>query len=644
MAATQTGTSASPPLEGPLEVAIVGAGFGGLCMAIRLLERGERRFLVLEQGHEVGGTWRDNQYPGAECDVQSHLYSYSFAGKPDWSQRYAGWEEIQRYVLETTERHGVRPHIRFGAQVTGLHFDAESARWQLMTASGLQYSARHVVLATGPLHVPQVPRLPGLERFRGRVFHSARWDHAYEFAGKRVASIGTGGSAIQYCPKIAPQVSRLHVFQRTPAWVIPRDTRVYGDGARRRFARFDAWRRLHRARLYWTNESRVWPIFHPTLARGLQRLAKWHIRRAVGDGELARKLTPDYTIGCKRVLISNEWYPMFRRDNVELVTDGIREVTADGIVTADGVERPVDCIVLGTGFVVDPRIYMQHFPVSGLPGHELATDWAAGAEAFYGISVAGYPNLHQLVGPNTALGHNSIIFMIEAQVRYVLSCMDALRERGADWLAVEPEAQAQFNRRVQEALRQTVWSTGCRSWYQQDDGRNFTIWPWSTWRYWLETRRVDPARYRFGKAAAAAAVVAVSLATTACGDRTTPEQQVRDVIAAAEDAAERRDHGDLMALVSPGFAGAYGEGPQEISRVLRGYLLAHPSLHVATRIDGIEFPYEDLAQVRLTVGTLGGNVASLDLAADAQDVELEMRLEDGEWRVTRAEWVSSFAR
>ncbi|HET7204031.1 MAG TPA: NAD(P)/FAD-dependent oxidoreductase [Steroidobacteraceae bacterium] len=631
---------ATPALHGTpqvVEVAIVGAGFGGLCMAIQLLERGERNFVVLEQADDVGGTWRDNHYPGAECDVQSHLYSYSFAGKADWSQRYAGWDEIQQYILDVAARYGLRPYVRFRQRVTGLHFDAPTARWRVMTATGLELAARHVVLATGPLHVPHIPNIAGLERFQGRVFHSARWDGTYGFAGKRVASIGTGGSAIQYCPRIAPQVERLHVFQRTPAWVIPRDTRRYGVGARRRFARFDTWRKLHRARLYWTNESRVWPIFHPALARALQRVAAWNIRREVGDTDLARRLTPDYTIGCKRVLISNEWYPMFRRSNVELVTEGIREITTTGVVTSDGVERPVDCIVLGTGFVVDPRIYMRDFAVAGLPGHELSRDWRAGAEAFYGISVSGYPNLHQLVGPNTALGHNSIIFMIEAQVHYVLECMRMLRERGADWLTVEPRAQTEFNARVQAGLRNTVWSTGCRSWYQQDDGRNFTIWPWSTWRYWLETRRVDASKYRFGKAAAAA-VLAASLAMTACSAPETPEQQVRAVVAAAEDAAERRDHSDLMALVSPEFEGARGEDAREVSRMLRGYLVAHPSIHVATRIDEVDFPYDDMARVRLTVGTLGSDARALEVSADTRAVALELQRRDGEWRVTRAEW------
>ena len=379
------------PASRRVELAIVGAGFGGLCLAIKLREAGIRDFVVLEKCDEVGGTWRDNTYPGAECDVQSHLYSYSFEGKPDWSQRYAGWREIQQYILDTTERYGLRQYIRFDTEVTGAHFDPATARWEVGLRNGDTLAARHLVLATGPLHVPQLPRFKGLDRFQGKVFHSARWDHDFDLAGKRVASIGTGGSAIQYCPEIAPVVERLHVFQRTAAWVIPRDTRSYSEGAKRRFARWPGWRNLHRARLYWTNESRVWPVFHSSLSKVFEAYARFFIRRQVEDPGLRRRLTPDYTIGCKRVLVSNKWFPMFRRPNVELVTDGIREVTEHGIVTEDGVERPVDCIILGTGFVVDPRIYMRDFPVTGLPGHALAHDWKEGAEAYYGISVSGYP-------------------------------------------------------------------------------------------------------------------------------------------------------------------------------------------------------------------------------------------------------------
>jgi cation diffusion facilitator CzcD-associated flavoprotein CzcO len=498
MAAALTAEAASLPRQ--VEVAIVGAGFGGLCLAIKLLEEGIRDFVILEKDTEVGGTWRDNQYPGAECDVQSHLYSYSFEGKADWSQRYAGWKEIQQYILDTTHKYELRPYIRFGQQVDGAHFDEKTARWAVHLRSGETLAARHFVMATGPLHVPQMPDIKGLDRFQGKVFHSARWDHSYDLTGKRVASIGTGGSAIQYCPEIAPKVQQLYVFQRTAAWVIPRDTRTYGTGAKRRFARHPWWRKLHRARLYWTNESRVWPIFHAGLSPLFEAFARFHLRRQVKDEELARRLTPDYKIGCKRVLVSNVWYPMFSRPNVELVTEGIREITERGIVTMDGVEREVDCIVLGTGFVVDPRIYMRDFPIVGLGGRSLADDWKSGAEAYYGISVNGYPNLYQLVGPNTALGHNSIIFMIEAQVHYVLECLRELRARGADYMVLDAAEQKLFNDRVQQALKGTVWSSGCKSWYQSADGRNFTIWPWSTWRYWLETRKVRIERHRLARA------------------------------------------------------------------------------------------------------------------------------------------------
>jgi cation diffusion facilitator CzcD-associated flavoprotein CzcO len=495
MSEEAAGASAIPQFD----MVILGAGFGGLCMGIKLLEAGIRNFVILEKDHEIGGTWRDNTYPGAACDVQSHLYSYSFDGKADWGQRYAGWREIQDYILDTTHKHGLRPHIRFGCAVNAAHFDPATGSWAIGIESGETLTARHFVLAAGPLHRPQIPQLPGLEKFRGRVFHSARWDHDYDLAGKRVASLGTGGSAIQYCPEIAPAVAQLHVFQRTPGWVIPRDTTTYSEAAKRRYGRFDWWRKIHRARLYWTNESRVWPIFHPAAARALQRVARLYIRRQVKDRKLADALTPSYTIGCKRILISSAWYPMFSRPNVELVTEGIREVREYGIVTVDGIERPVDCIILGTGFVVDPRIYMRNFPVTGLPGHTLQSDWQAGAEAYYGITVTGYPNLFQLVGPNTALGHNSIIFMIECQVRYVMACLRELKARQADWLDVTADAQKQFNRRVQRSLNGTVWTSGCKSWYQQSDGKNFTIWPWSTWRYWLQTRHVETEHYRFGK-------------------------------------------------------------------------------------------------------------------------------------------------
>ncbi len=494
---SQTKLNRSSPIT--TDVAIVGAGFGGLCMAIKLREAGHDNFLLLEKADEVGGTWRDNSYPGAACDVQSHMYSFSFAPKPDWSRRYSPWNEIQAYILDTTEKFGLRPFIRLGMALTGARFDEATARWHLRMSSGAEVICRHFVLASGPLHVPQIPSLPGIDKFKGKVFHSAQWDHTYDLTDKQVISIGTGGSAIQYAPEIAPKVAQLSIFQRTPAWVIPRDERGYAPIEQHMFARFPLLRQLHRARLYWSNESRVWPAFKPALARAAQNVLKLWIRYQVKDAQVAEKLIPDYTLGCKRVLISNKWYPMFNRPNVELVTEGIAEVREHSVVTRDGKERPADCIILGTGFVVDPRIYMKDVPVVGVSGHTLAQDWKVNCEAYLGVTVTGFPNMYQLVGPNSALGHNSIIFMIECQVHHILECMSMMDRRGADTIQVSAIAQREFNQEVQEALKGSVWATGCVSWYQDAAGNNYTIWPWSTWRFWLRTRKLKVDDFEFSR-------------------------------------------------------------------------------------------------------------------------------------------------
>ncbi|MGE5452146.1 MAG: flavin-containing monooxygenase [Acidobacteriota bacterium] len=487
-----------------VEVAIAGAGFGGLCMAIQLLEAGIRDFVVLEKGADVGGTWRDNTYPGAACDVQSHMYSFSFATKPDWTQRYAPWSEIQQYILDVTERYGARPYIHFNQEVISAVFNEAVGRWVIKTAGGETVMARHWVLASGPLHVPAMPDIKGLNNFKGKVMHSAQWDHQYDLSGKTVVSLGTGGSAIQYVPEIAPKVKQLHVFQRTPAWVIPRDERRYSAFSKWVFGALPFTRTLHRWRCYWTNESRVWPIFNPKLAKVGEVLLKLFISYQVKDPALVKKLTPDYTLGCKRILISNKWFPTFNRPNVELVTDAVREITADGIVTQDGTLRKADCIILGTGFVTDPRIYMKHFELKGRKGHTLAQDWQTSPTSYLGITTANYPNMYQLVGPHTGLGHNSIIFMIEAQVHYIIACMKMLKQKGADYLDVKPQAQQRFLADVTEHLKGTVWSSGCKSWYQTADGINFAIWPKSTWRYWLETRHVNASDYEWVKCAQAA--------------------------------------------------------------------------------------------------------------------------------------------
>jgi cation diffusion facilitator CzcD-associated flavoprotein CzcO len=497
------------PASHRVKVAIVGGGFGGLCMAIKLREAGIDDFVVLEKAGEVGGTWRENTYPGCACDVQSHLYSYSFAGNPDWPYRYSGWREIQSYILRTTEKYGIDRHIHVNAEVHGARFDETRALWTLDLKDGGQVLCQHWVLASGPLHVPSIPTFPGLDKFKGKVFHSSQWDHDYDLAGKNVVSVGTGASAIQYVPKVAPQVARLTVVQRTPGWIVPRDERAYSERTKNRFRRLPLLRKLHRARLYWSNEARLLPILHPRLAALLEKGVKQFIRYQVKDKETVRKLTPRYRLGCKRIMISNQYYPTFNRDNVELVTEGVRAVREHSIVFSDGGERPMDCLILGTGFVVDPRLYMRDFPITGLPGHRLQDDWENASEAYLGITVAGYPNLFQMVGPNTGLGHNSIIFMIECQARYIVDAIQTLDARGADYLDVKRSAMDAFNEKLQRDVQGTVWqSGGCSSWYQQADGRNVAIWPYATWRYWLNTRWVDQGVYRWEKAVSRKAALA----------------------------------------------------------------------------------------------------------------------------------------
>ncbi|OGB21006.1 MAG: 4-hydroxyacetophenone monooxygenase [Burkholderiales bacterium RIFCSPLOWO2_02_FULL_57_36] len=476
--------------ESGYEVLIVGAGFSGICMAIQLQRAGIESFVILEKANEVGGTWRDNTYPGCACDVQSHLYSFSFEGNPDWSRAYSGWQEIGAYIRHCTDKYRLRPRIRFGHEMTSATFDAQRGVWIVHTAGGRVFAAKVLVLGTGPLHHPHIPPLPGLDRFKGKLLHSARWDHDYSLAGKSVVSIGTGASAIQYLPRIAPLAKHLHVFQRTPAWVLPRNDRPYTAFEKTLFKKLPPLRRLHRARLYWSNEIRILGMWHSAIARVVAAAAKRFIRKQVQDPALAAKLTPDYTIGCKRILISDEYYQTFNRSNVELVTDGIQEIREDCIVTQDGRKRAADVIVLGTGFAADPRDYLRDCPITGLDGRTLMETWKLGAQAHLGMTVPGFPNFFQTVGPNTGLGHSSVIFMIESQVRYILDCVLRLKRHKLKYLDLKPQALADFSQRIQRRLQHTVWTSGCKSWYQQADGRNFAIWPGTTFGYRALTRQV----------------------------------------------------------------------------------------------------------------------------------------------------------
>ncbi|MFB9236480.1 flavin-containing monooxygenase [Plantactinospora siamensis] len=476
-----------------VRVAVLGAGFGGIGAAIRLRQHGYDDFVVFDRADDVGGTWRDNTYPGCACDVPSHMYSLSFAPNPDWTRSFSGQPEIWAYLRGCVHRFGLTKHLRLGHEVTGAAWDTDGARW-LIDTSGGPWSAGTLVVAAGPLSEPAVPDLPGLAGFAGEVFHSARWRHDLDLAGRRVAVIGTGASAIQFIPRIAPRVAALQVYQRTPPWVLPRADRRIREWERRLFRAVPGARRAARAGVYWGREVAATAFLRPAVMRAGQAVAGRHLRGAVADPNLRARLTPGYTMGCKRVLLSNDYYPALTRDNVELVTDRISEVRPAGIGTADGTFRPADTIILGTGFTAtEPPLARL---IRGADGRTLREAWGGSMRAYQGVTVTGFPNLALLLGPNTGLGHNSVVFMIECQLNHLLGLL-RLTERAGAPVEPTPAAQDAFVAGVDRRMRKTVWTRGgCRSWYLDATGRNSTLWPGYTWSYWLRTRRFDPAAYR----------------------------------------------------------------------------------------------------------------------------------------------------
>jgi cation diffusion facilitator CzcD-associated flavoprotein CzcO len=456
------------------DIAIVGAGFGGLGAAIQLKRRGHHDFVVFEKAEEIGGTWRDNSYPGCACDVPSHLYSFSFALNPQWSDTYSGQAEIWDYLRGCVDRFGLGRHLRLGCRVENAVWDPTASRWRLATATG-EHVARVLVLATGPLHEASIPDIPGLDTFAGAVFHSARWDHGHDLSGRTVAVVGTGASAVQFVPAIQPRVAHLTLFQRTPAWVIPGRSRAITEVERAIYRRVPGAQRLNRTLIYWLREAFGYGFLHPGVNRFLQRVAEAHLRRQVRDPRLRAKLTPQFVMGCKRILISNEYFPALGRENVTVETDPITEVRPDGVVTRDGL-HPVDTIIFGTGFHVTDVPVMRH--VYGRDGRTLAEAWSPTMSAYLGTTVTGFPNLFVLLGPNTGLGHNSVVFMIEAQLRHLLDVLGHQRRHGL--VATEPTAAAQqrWTGLVDRRMAGTVWvSGGCTSWYLDATGRNSTLWP-----------------------------------------------------------------------------------------------------------------------------------------------------------------------
>ncbi|VVJ23233.1 Cyclohexanone monooxygenase (EC [Amycolatopsis camponoti] len=478
------------------KVVIVGTGFSGLGQAIQLEKAGIRDYVILEKATEVGGTWRDNSYPGCACDVQSHMYSFSYEQNPDWSRSFSPQPEIFDYLKGVADKYRLREKIRFGVELTGAHWDERERRWTATTEDGREFVAQFLVSGVGGLHIPQVPELPGIAEFKGQTWHSAQWNHEYDLRGKKVAVVGTGASAVQFVPKIAPEVAELTLFQRTPPWIMPKPDHAMPSWAQTLFKRVPGTQRLYRNALYWLLEARAIGFNgHPAIMKAGELIAKRNIAKGIKDSALRKKVTPDYTMGCKRVLISNDYYPALARPNVDVNTSGIKEVKAHSIVDSAGVEHEVDAIIYGTGFKVTDAL--EYLDITGVDGRDLAKEWATeGMRTHKGIAVSGFPNLFFLLGPNTALGHNSVVFMIESQSRYVVDAIKLAGSRDAAALDVRPGVQEKFQRDIQAKLVKGVWTQGgCKSWYLDAKGVNRTIWPGFTWRYWLETRKVDPADF-----------------------------------------------------------------------------------------------------------------------------------------------------
>jgi cation diffusion facilitator CzcD-associated flavoprotein CzcO len=494
------------PLPADVRVAVIGAGFAGLGTAIRLKQAGIEDFVVLERGDDIGGTWRDNSYPGCACDVPSHLYSYSFAPNPDWSRAFSSQPEIQAYLQRCADDFALRPHVYLGAAVNEARWDNSVQRWRVRTARG-ELTARVLVAAQGPLSDPSLPAIPGLSTFEGAAFHSATWRHDYDLAGKRVAVVGTGASAIQFVPHVQKLAAQLTVFQRTAPWVMPRRDRAINAWEKKLYRRVPAAQRALRAGIYWTRELMVPALTgnDRMLSLGEQQGRKF-LRKHVPDGQLREKLTPHFRLGCKRVLLSNDYYPALSQPNADVVTDAIVEVAPEGVVTrspeGDRITHPVDAIIFGTGFhVTDVPLASK---LIGKDGRTLREHWdESGMSALHGATVAGFPNLFLLVGPNTGLGHNSIIFMIESQLKYLLGALRSMNRTGAATFEPRPAVQAAYNTGIQEQLRGTVWNNGgCASWYLDEKGRNTTLWPTFTFRFRRLVRRFHSADYELGPARA----------------------------------------------------------------------------------------------------------------------------------------------
>ena len=473
-----------------LDVLIVGAGFGGICAAIKLRERGIENFQLLEKASGIGGTWWHNTYPGAACDIASHLYCYSFEPNPNWSRKYSPQPEIQAYIEHCVDKYGVRDHIRLNSAVHEFRWDEVRGIWQAQLADGQIQAARHVIFASGGLHLPAFPTIPGMDRFEGPTMHSAQWDHSVDFNNRKVAVIGSAASAIQLIPELAKVAASVDVFQRTPNYIAPRNDRTFSEKEKARFARWPWLNRLYRKMIFLRGEWILFPVVksrRPSRWRNrLEALVKAHIRGSVADPATREAMLPDYSLGCKRILIADDFYPAMNRDNVHLQTAAIERLTQDSVVTSDGAKHSADIIVYATGF--DLENYMRLTEVIGPGGVRLSEQWADMPVAYKGGFVAGFPNFYLTTGPNTGVGTTSVVLMIEAQLQLILQAIDRAGENGI--IEVRKEAQDRYNAQIQSDLQETVWAGSCSSWYKREDGMISTLYPYSARTYQKDHRRL----------------------------------------------------------------------------------------------------------------------------------------------------------
>lgn len=479
-------------------IAIIGAGFSGLGAAIRLIQSGVTSIKVFEQSDTPGGTWRDNTYPGCGCDIPSLLYSYSFEPNPTWSRAFSKQDEILNYIKHCVKKYNLDSYIQYETTIKQLTFDEEYGQWSILDSEGQKYTSEIVISAAGPFNAPYIPKLKGIESFSGVQFHSMNWDHNYDLSGKNVAVIGTGASAIQFIPEIAKECARLDIYQRTPPWIAPKMDKPYTEKAHRRFTKHPWYQQMWRDIIYYYLEYRGKGHMGDQKMRAKRKKESLaHLHAQIQDPDLRSKLTPDYEIGCKRVLISDNYYPTLTQDHVNLKTEGIKEITSNGIIQNDGKENKIDAIIYGTGF------YTTEFPkgieVIGIKGQKLLEEWAVnGPEAYYGMTVSGYPNLLYMVGPNSGLGHNSIIHMMESQINYILDYLKHVKKNGpGTYFNLKKDIQKSFNDDIQESLKEMVWSNGgCKSYYLVNkDGRNSSIWPGSTIKYRKLTKKIKVSDY-----------------------------------------------------------------------------------------------------------------------------------------------------